>query len=637
MTPAGTPVPRPGASLPELDDLRADAPLTDLERIVEKLKELAADTTATDETTRAAGALVRQADRLLRRIESSERVAVEEGSLKALRQLLRNEQRRYRDLSDFAHEAYLLTDAEGRIREANRKAVEMLGVEPEELRGRGLASFVPEGRRPEFRERLEDLLSSGGRVSFEMAARLSGRGTVPLAVVAEPVDEAPDGDARTVRWNLRNATDRRRAERARAVLRQFEGERAEAERAARFHNLLSEVSFLLSSSPFRYRAALDSMTDLVVEQGLADYSAVWLREQGRLREAASSFTDGATSRIPGQFRSDYGLAGSEASETLGRIVDEGGVWLLCEDPHGSDARGILPRERADGIVRGVVVPLAAGGAPLGVLGIFDMGVGPGFGDRDADFARQLAERTALGVENARLYREARRALRERDRVQRMASHDLRNGLSTLVLVLDDLRHDVPDDHEWAEHLERADSSLERVIGLVDDLDPSVSADDHRRLHRQTLDLRELLGDVRDAHASAADRKDITLDLEISAEIPEVPVDPQRIRQVLDNIVQNSIKFTPEGGAIEIRALGDTDRVTVSVTDTGPGVPEDDPQRVFARFWRGDAGRSVDGSGLGLSIAKTIVEAHGGRIRARNRETGGTEISFTLPLDRGRVS
>lgn len=240
-----------------------------------------------------------------------------------------------------------------------------------------------------------------------------------------------------------------------------------------------------------------------------------------------------------------------------------------------------------------------------------------------------------GVESVRRHREAMLTFRDRDRVRRAASHDLRSGLTNLAVVLDDLRRSIPEESGLHRHLERAGASLDQIVALADDLDPSAPSPGRPGPRGGPVDLAALASDVRDAHAAAAERKGVTLVVEAPRPVPGVPADAKRLRQALDNVVANSVKFTPAGGEVRVRVVDGDGPVEVSVLDTGPGVPEDDPRRIFDRFWRGDPD-GAGGTGLGLSIARRHVEALGGRVRARNREDGGAEVTLVLPRAPGRA-
>lgn len=147
------------------------------------------------------------------------------------------------------------------------------------------------------------------------------------------------------------------------------------------------------------------------------------------------------------------------------------------------------------------------------------------------------------------------------------------------------------------------------------------------LHGTETDLAELIEDTIASFDPAAERNGIDLDAGASG-IPELNLDPMRIRQVLDNLVANALRYTPEGGSVRIDAVAVDGAVQVSVRDTGRGMAPDQTARIFERFEKSlDSG----GSGLGLAIAKSLVGAHGGTIIAESALGAGTTITFTLPL------
>ncbi|MCS7295241.1 MAG: ATP-binding protein, partial [Dehalococcoidia bacterium] len=115
-------------------------------------------------------------------------------------------------------------------------------------------------------------------------------------------------------------------------------------------------------------------------------------------------------------------------------------------------------------------------------------------------------------------------------------------------------------------------------------------------------------------------------------LPPVRCDPDRIVQVLANLLDNALKFTPEGGRVRVELVHEDGSVVVRVHDTGPGIPSDEIDRVFERFFKGDRARSSAGSGLGLAIVKHLVQLHGGRVWAENAPEGGAVVGFALPCD-----
>jgi signal transduction histidine kinase len=169
--------------------------------------------------------------------------------------------------------------------------------------------------------------------------------------------------------------------------------------------------------------------------------------------------------------------------------------------------------------------------------------------------------------------------------------------------------------------------------LVDDLrELSLAESREPRLHSERLDLSGLVTSVAESFAAAADAHAVVLEQDLpGAEIP-VSADPDRLRQVLVNLVVNALQHTPEGGRIILRAASGSKTATISITDTGKGISRGDLTRVFDRFYRADssAGGGSTGTGLGLAVAKAWVEAMGGRIGVESRVGEGSRFWFTVP-------
>jgi two-component system phosphate regulon sensor histidine kinase PhoR len=134
----------------------------------------------------------------------------------------------------------------------------------------------------------------------------------------------------------------------------------------------------------------------------------------------------------------------------------------------------------------------------------------------------------------------------------------------------------------------------------------------------------------------AERNNLTLTMDIPVDLPLVLADASRIQQVIGNLVHNAVKFTPEGGKVEVRARLDErgTAVVLSVIDTGVGIPTADLSRIFERFYKADRARSGGGTGLGLAISRHLVKAHGGQLEVKSREGKGSTFYFSLPLADG---
>ena len=225
---------------------------------------------------------------------------------------------------------------------------------------------------------------------------------------------------------------------------------------------------------------------------------------------------------------------------------------------------------------------------------------------------------------------------ERQRVRLMSdvAHELRTPLTNVRGYLEAMRDGVLTPtpaaidivHQQAMHLGR----LVEDLGLIAQADAGVLTLDFHE-----ASLAELVESSVEAFRPAAEGKGITLRLEASSELPAVRMDSTRIAQALGNLLDNAVRHTPEGGTVSVLVEGVDDTVRVSVEDSGEGVPVEEVRQIFDRFYRVDPSRSraTGGTGLGLTIARQLVEAHGGSIRAERRPEGGSRFVFELPVRR----
>ena len=150
------------------------------------------------------------------------------------------------------------------------------------------------------------------------------------------------------------------------------------------------------------------------------------------------------------------------------------------------------------------------------------------------------------------------------------------------------------------------------------------------LQKESTDVAILLNDTAVSFTAEAGERHIRLEVEAAASLPLVDIDPVRAREVLTNLISNALRHTPEHGCVSVAATAQPSGIVIGVSDTGHGIPADELPRIFDRFYKGHGSR---GSGLGLTIARNLVVAHGGEIHAESVEGKGTTITFTLPLDR----
>jgi len=213
------------------------------------------------------------------------------------------------------------------------------------------------------------------------------------------------------------------------------------------------------------------------------------------------------------------------------------------------------------------------------------------------------------------------------------SHELRTPLASLKALTETLQEGALEDPPAARRfLQRMDTEIDNLIQMVQELLELSRIESNKvPLHRVAINPRELLTSAVDRMQAQAQRAGISLYMECPSELPAVKADPERIEQVLVNLIHNAIKFTQPDGRITVSACLGNRQVIFSVKDTGAGISPEAISRIFERFYKTDRSRSGGGTGLGLSISRHLIEAHGGRIWAESTVGAGSTFSFTLPL------
>src|SRR5581483_2321570 len=212
------------------------------------------------------------------------------------------------------------------------------------------------------------------------------------------------------------------------------------------------------------------------------------------------------------------------------------------------------------------------------------------------------------------------------------SHELKTPISALRAHLENLLDGVerPD----PETLQVMLSQSERLGRLVEQLlDLSRLESGEMPLHRERTPLQPIVSQVLSEIQVASANRDVRVEDRVPDDLPPVFVDPERVHQVLFNLLDNAVRFTPPGGAVVVSAQRTNGSCEVSVADSGPGIPPEHLPRLFERFYRVDPSRSQrdGGTGIGLAIARSVVEAHGGRIRAESEVGKGSVFTFDLPV------
>lgn len=297
----------------------------------------------------------------------------------------------------------------------------------------------------------------------------------------------------------------------------------------------------------------------------------------------------------------------------------------------------LERLRGLRLRSALVVPLVARDRRLGLAFFGTISSGRRYEDPDLDVALDLSRRAATAIDNARLYRQVRLADQRKDELLAMLAHELRNPLAPIRTAAELLRRRSGGDPVLRATAETIERQVGRQARLIDDLlNVTRMARGRVVLARRRLDLSTLVRESAEDHRATIENAGLRLDVQIPAEPAFVQGDPTRLAQVLDNLIQNAVKFTDPGGRITVWVHRDEDRgqARVGVRDTGIGIESAMLPEVFTTFTQADRSldRSRGGLGLGLALVKGMVELHGGSVAASSEGLGkGAEFTFTLPM------
>jgi signal transduction histidine kinase len=245
--------------------------------------------------------------------------------------------------------------------------------------------------------------------------------------------------------------------------------------------------------------------------------------------------------------------------------------------------------------------------------------------------RELAE---LGGHLNRMAAELEKQAEARRMVLAKVAHELARPLGGLRLGVDALRNGAVAEPALADDLlQEMEKTIDSMASLTDDL--SLASRPITRpaaLHKTQVELTPFIASLESRFSMRASGRGIHLTHELPASLPTVVADEGRLMQIMSNLMDNAIKFTPEGGCVVLSACVHDSQLTLEVRDTGPGIPPGDLAHLFEPFYRGEIpSRDSSGTGLGLVVARQLAEAHSGRIELANRPEGGALARLTLPL------
>ncbi len=419
------------------------------------------------------------------------------------------------------------------------------------------------------------------------------------------------------------------------ALAQAKEARADAEASQRRLEFLFAATSALLDSPLDAVVRLEKLTLLVVPD-LADWclcDLVISDGQAVRRIAARTWNpekhDAAQALLreyPLDRAARFGIAHALSSGVT-EVGFEGPAPLAAETPEESTFQLLASEIGASSYM---IIPLVAQGRVLAALTFFFAESNRRYAQADVALAEDLAKRAALAVDNAALFGRLAHAIRARDEMVGVVSHDLRNPLSSIQMSATLLDQEVT--HAAGKSkLAIIQRSVKRMDRLVRDLlDLTTLEAGSLTLALEPLRVADALAEAVELVAPLATAKGITLATGPSAGDLTLLADRDRLMQVFSNLLGNAAKFTPAGGRVTLSAVAQPGCCRFQVTDTGPGIAPDLVAFVFDRFRQG---RELhrQGAGLGLAIAKGIVEAHGGAIAVESTVGAGATFTFTIPL------
>jgi PAS domain S-box-containing protein len=537
------------------------------------------------------------------------------------------EARRLAAIVESSDDAIVSKDLDGIVMSWNGAASRMFGYSADEMIGRSIRTLIPADRQAEEDDVLAHIRRGDKVEHFETIRRCKDGTLVPISLTVSPI-RAADGSVIGASKIARDISDRKRADAERARLL------ALAQQQVATTRKLNQVGGTVASTLDRSQI-VSAVTDGATELTGAEFGAFFYNEtdptsgESYLLYALSGAPKEAFDKFPHP-RATAIFGPTFRGERVIRLDD------VTKDPrYGQNApfygmpKGHLP-------VRSyLAVPVRSRtGGVLGGL-FFGHSAPARFTEQHEELAAGIAAWASLAMENARLYGESQEVSRVKDEFLATLSHELRTPLNAILGYARMIRSGLVsgDTHGRAvETIERNATSLTQIVEDVLDVSRIISG--KIRLDVQPVDIPALIRHALDAVTPAADAKGIRLETELGAVSTPISGDPDRLQQVIWNLVSNAVKFTARGGSVRVQLARVDGHVEIAVIDTGIGIAPEFLPHVFERFRQADSGttRERGGLGLGLAISRNIVEMHGGTIRAESEGKGhGTTVRVILPL------
>jgi PAS domain S-box-containing protein len=561
----------------------------------------------------------------------------------------RSDQWRLAAIVESSDDAIVGKALDGTITSWNRGAERLFGFPAAEAVGQPITLIIPPERLTEEEEVLHKI-RTGQRVAlFETLRRRKDGSEIEVSIRVSPiVDDA--GNIVGASKIARDITDRKRIERQQAELAERQRIANEEAVAARDRlAFLSEVGAALASS-LDYEATIDRAVHIALPR-LGDYCSVLVAtdDDGALRHVAWGHVNRSKERTLRELATRVlQVADAKGIQTFASRVMASGQTIVVPQAQLREtaSRSAAPTTMEVADLSDAIRAYAYVGVPLHVrgrvAGVISFGTTEDhskrdYSDVDVTIVEEFARRVSVAVENARLFRKAEELNRLKDEFLATLSHELRTPLSAVLGWSRMLAAGHLDSEKVKQATEAIERNAQAQAKIVDDiLDLARGMGGNLRLDLKRFDLVTVAHRAVEAVAPAALGKHIQIELCAPAAVMIVG-DSNRLQQVLWNLMSNALKFTPAGGKVRVDVGLNDGHAELRVTDTGIGIAPSFLPFVFDKFRQADASvtRQQGGLGLGLAIARHLVELHGGAIEARSGGEGsGATFSVRLPLPAG---
>jgi PAS domain S-box-containing protein len=544
-------------------------------------------------------------------------------------ELVRISEARKAAIVETALDCIISMDHEGRIIEFNPAAEAVFRRSRSEVIGKDMAeTIIPHAYRAAHRKGLKHYLATAEGPVMDQRIELTGmRSDHSEFPVELAITRVTDVDPPLFTGFLRDITERKKIENRSAFL--------------------MEASTTLSSS-LNYEETFSAIAHLAVKS-LSDWCLIDLVEEGggaQVRSVAVAHLDPSKSDLADKLREKYppdwnSLTGAPnvirtgKSELYPDISDVPSRATAENQAHLGWARELGPASA-------MIVPLTARTKTLGAITFISTRAVRCYSKDDLIVAEELARRAAIAIDNAKLYRDAQKAIRTRDEFFSIASHELKTPITALKMMIQVTQRSVnpedgtvPSAAKLSKMLNTSVKQIERLSALVEDMLDVVKIQAGKlSFNLEEMDFSDLLKNITEQFSDTLATARCPLELKLEPGLIGT-WDRNRIEQVMVNLISNAIKYAP-GSTVKVEASHEAETVRFLVQDFGPGIPLDQQEKIFERFERAVASQNINGLGLGLFIVKQIVEAHGGTIRVISEVGAGSTFIVEMPMQPSNI-